>query len=136
MPRGGYSSVDGILRQTCTLHLSLCCSQKFQYQCWPICNASLRLSVTQLLLFSSCAPLTAGQHLVWCVQNYYVYLALKQNTNTYNLQAAAKLGLDVTDDSYTSAPGDCQYANSTATANGGRKLLHGDMDTGASSPTG
>ncbi|CAL5229447.1 g12772 [Coccomyxa viridis] len=69
--------------------------------------------------------------------NYYVYLALKQNTNIYNLQAAAKLGLDVTDDSYTSAPGDCQYANSTATAKGGRRLLHGgDMDMDASSPSG
>ena len=74
---------------------------------------------------------------MWPVQNYYVYLALKQNTNIYNLQAAAKLGLDVTDDSYTSAPGDCQYANSTVTANGGRRLLHGgDMDMDASSPSG
>ena len=68
------------------------------------------------------------------MQDYYVYLALKQNTNIYNLQAAAKLGLDVTDDSYTSAPGDCRYANSSATANGGRRLL--DMDMGTSSPTG
>jgi len=62
-----------------------------------------------------------------------VFLALTQNTNIYNLQAAAKLGLDVTDDSYTSAPGDCQYANSSSSAKGGRKLL--DMDMG-SSPAG
>ncbi len=71
---------------------------------------------------------------LWHAQNYYVYLALTQNTNIQNLQSAAKLGLDVTDDSYTSAPGDCQYANSSATANGGRRLL--DMDMGSSSPSG
>ncbi len=62
-----------------------------------------------------------------------MFLALTQNTNIYNLQAAAKLGLGVTDDSYTSAPGDCQYANSSSSANGGRALL--DMDMG-SSPAG
>ena len=64
-----------------------------------------------------------------------MYLALTQNTNIYNLQSAAKLGLDVTDDSYTSAPGDCQYANSTTTSSGGRRLLDMDMGSG-SSPTG
>ncbi|CAK0787274.1 hypothetical protein CVIRNUC_010492 [Coccomyxa viridis] len=66
------------------------------------------------------------------VTDYTVYLALTQNTNIFNLQAAANLGLDVTDDSYTSAPGDCQYANSTATSSGGRKLLDMDMGSGAS----
>ena len=69
-------------------------------------------------------------------QDYYVYLALTQNTNIYNLQAAAKQGLDVSDDSYTSAPGDCQYANSSATANGGRRLLHGDDMHMDASPSG
>lgn len=69
-------------------------------------------------------------------QDYSVFLALQQNTNIYNLQAAAKLGLDVTDDSYSSAPGDCQYANNTSSAKGGgRKLLDMAMDMG-SSPTG
>ena len=63
-----------------------------------------------------------------------MYLALTQNTNIPNLQAAAKLGLDVGDDSYTSAPGDCQYANSSSTSAGGRRLLHGDMDS--ASPAG
>ena len=67
-----------------------------------------------------------------CLQDYTVYLALTQNTNIFNLQSAANLGLDVTDDSYTSAPGDCQYVNSTATSSGGRKLLDMDMGSGAS----
>ena len=67
-----------------------------------------------------------------CLQDYTVYLALTQNTNIFNLQSATNLGLDVTDDSYTSAPGDCQYANSTATSSGGRKLLDMDMGSGAS----
>ena len=73
---------------------------------------------------------------LWHAQNYYVYLALTQNTNIQNLQAAAKLGLDVTDDSYTSAPGDCQYANSTSSGKGGRRLLDMDMAMGSSSPSG
>ena len=67
-----------------------------------------------------------------CLQDYTVYLAITQNTNIYNLQSAANLGLDVTDDSYTSAPGDCQYANSTTTSTGGRRLLDMDMGSGAS----
>jgi hypothetical protein len=67
------------------------------------------------------------------VQDYLVFLALTQNTNIYNLQAAAALNASVTDDTYISAPADCKYANATQTA-GVRRLL--DMDTGASNSTG
>lgn len=59
-------------------------------------------------------------------QDYVVFLALKQNTNIYNLKAAAALNVDVTDDSYMSAPADCMYANSTQKA-GARRLLNMDM---------
>lgn len=57
-----------------------------------------------------------------------VFLALKQNTNIYNLKAAAALNVSVTDDSYMSAPADCTYANDTQKA-GSRRLL--DMDMGS-----
>lgn len=62
------------------------------------------------------------------LQDYVVFFALKQNTNIYNLKAAAALNVSVTDDSYMSAPADCTYANSTQKA-GSRRLL--DMDMGS-----
>ena len=67
-------------------------------------------------------------------QDYLVFLALTQNTNIHNLAAAQKLGLDVTDDSYQSAPGDCQYNNASAPAPApsvGRRLLQMNMNMGA-----
>ena len=68
------------------------------------------------------------------VQDYLVFLALTQDTNIYNLAAAQKLGLDVTDDSYQNAPGDCQYNNASSPAaapSGGRRLLQMNMNMGA-----
>lgn len=62
-----------------------------------------------------------------------VFLALKMNTNIYNLRAAAALNISVTDDAYISAPGDCKYANSSGKA-GSRRLL--GMDMGSSNSTG
>ncbi|BDA42283.1 hypothetical protein COCOBI_03-1700 [Coccomyxa sp. Obi] len=61
--------------------------------------------------------------------DYVVFLALKQNTNIYNLKAAAVFNVSVTDDSYMSAPADCVYANSTQKA-GSRRLLDMDMGSG------
>lgn len=66
------------------------------------------------------------------MQDYLVFLVLTQDTNIYNLAAAQKLGLDVTDDSYQNAPGDCQYNNASAPApSGGRRLLQMNMNMGA-----
>ena len=68
------------------------------------------------------------------MQDYLIFLALTQDTNIYNLAAAQKLGLDVTDGSYQNAPGDCQYNNASASApapSGGRRLLQMNMNMGA-----
>ncbi|KAK9902882.1 hypothetical protein WJX75_009728 [Coccomyxa subellipsoidea] len=63
--------------------------------------------------------------------DYSVYFALTDNTNTYNIKAAAAVNASVTDEKYASQPSDCTYANQTSTASSNRRLL--DMNMGSPS---